>query len=145
MIRDCFTDWSPLPLRLVMGGRLACHGFVKLSSRRGHENIVSLLRQTGAPLPEAAGWAVGLYEFFGGLCIVAGVRTRLNAQIVIGEVAFNLANALRRGGYPVPLPGGEPLPDTERSLFYGACALSLLATGPGRLSCDRAAGRRLGG
>jgi putative oxidoreductase len=134
-------DWAPLPLRLVMGGGLAYHGFVKLSSRRGHENIVSMLQQMGVPSSDLAGWGVGAFEFFGGLAFIAGIRTRAMAGVVVGEVVWNLLSALRHGGYPTPLPGGDPLPGVERSCFYGACSTVLLMTGGGRLSVDRAAGR----
>jgi putative oxidoreductase len=134
-------DWIPLPLRLVTGGFLAYHGFVKLSSRRGHENIVFMLKQMGMPASDLMGWAVGGFEFFGGLALVAGIRTRATAGVVVGEVVVNLLNALRHGGFPTPLPGGQPLPGVESSCFYGSCSTVLLMTGGGKLSVDQARSR----
>jgi putative oxidoreductase len=130
------ADWGPVPTRLVVGGGLAYHGFPKLFSKRGHENIVSMLKTMGVPEPELAGWAVGLVEFFGGLAIAAGARTKFVSALIYGEVVINLLAALARGGFPQPLPGCQPLPGVESSLFYGAGSLSLMLTGPGPCSVD---------
>jgi putative oxidoreductase len=134
MIRNPATRaaWAPLPVRLATGGGLAYHGFPKLFTRSGHENIVYLLRESGTPAPELVSWPVGCLEFFGGLALMAGYRVRPVAGAVLGMVAFNFASQLRRGGLPAPLPGGQPLPDTEASAFYGGCSLSLFLTGAGR-------------
>src|SRR5919202_314912 len=121
MIRDRATSssWAPVPVRVVTGGGLAYHGFPKLFTRFGHENIVHLLRESGAPLPEIVAWPIGCLEFFGGLALVAGYRVRPGSALVFGMVGYNLFTELRRGGLPAPLPGGQPLPDTESSAFYG--------------------------
>ncbi len=114
------------PIRLVVGAGLAYHGYPKLFSAKGHENIVSMLTQMGMPLAEASGWAVGLLEFVGGIMLVAHRRTRLLSAVVLGEVIVNLAVAAARGGFPEPLPGAQPLPGWESSSFYGAGALTVL-------------------
>jgi putative oxidoreductase len=127
-------SWAPVPIRLAAGGGLAYHGFPKLFTRFGHENIVHLLRESGTPLPELAAWPVGCLEFFGGLAIMSGYRVRPVAAAVFGMIVMNFGTQLRRGGLPAPLPGGQPLPNTEAGAFYGACSLSLLLTGAGRLA-----------
>jgi putative oxidoreductase len=53
---------------------------------------------------------------------------------VLGTIVVNFATMARSGGLPSPLPGGQPLPGAEASSFYGACTLSLLLSGPGRLA-----------
>ena len=123
---------APFPVRLATGAGLAYHGFPKLFTRAGHENIVHLLRETGTPAPELAAWPVGCLEFFGGLALIAGYQVRPVAGAVLGMVAFNMLTDIRRGGLPEPLPGGQPLPGIEASSFYGGCSLSLFLTGPGR-------------
>jgi putative oxidoreductase len=123
------TTW---PIRLVVGAGLAYHGAPKLFTARGHENISSMLTQMKIPLPELAGWGVGVIEFAGGVALLANWRTRVVAGLVVGEVVANLASAAARGGFPVPLPGGQPLPGWEASFFYGAGALTLLLAAPQR-------------
>jgi putative oxidoreductase len=139
---------AALPIRLILGGGLMYHGAPKLFTARGHENIVSLLEGMGVPRAEAAAWAVGAFEFFGGLALLTGRRVRLVSSLVAGQVALNLLAALRRGAFPEPLPGGQPLPGVEDSLFYGLGSLSLLLghddrPGNGRSWARRALARRL--
>lgn len=114
------------PIRLVVGSGFAYHGTPKLFTRKGHENISSMLATIGVPLPEAAGWAVGALEFFGGLALVFRKQTKLAAAVVVGEVIINLTTAALRGGFPEPIPGGQPLPGWESSSFYGGGALTVL-------------------
>jgi putative oxidoreductase len=128
---------AQLPIRLAVGGGLIYHGAPKLFSARGHENIVSMLKAMGVPQSDLAGWVVGGIEFFGGLALISGTRVRTVSSVVLGMVAFNLGAVFRRGGYPQPLPGGQPLPGVEDSCFYGGGALSLLLAGAGKASTDR--------
>jgi putative oxidoreductase len=139
-VQGNLDEWAPVPIRLVSGAGLMYHGAPKLFSRRGHENIVHLLKETGAPDPELTSWGVGALEFFGGLCLVLGVRTRPIAAVVCSTVVFNLAHALRQGGWPDPLPGCQPLPHVEDSFFYGGCTAALVLSGPGRLAVQAAVG-----
>jgi putative oxidoreductase len=131
-VRGTKPDWAPLPLRAVTGCGLAYHGRPKLFSRNGHANIVSLLRASGAPAPEITSWAVGSLEFFGGLALVAGVKVRPVAGLVLGMTLVNVVNYVRLGGLPEPLPGCQPLPGMEDSAFYAGCSLALILLGPGR-------------
>jgi putative oxidoreductase len=126
------SEWAPLPIRLAAGGAVAYHGSLKLTSRFGHDNIVSLIKQLGLPLPELSGWATGVLEVSIGLAYIGGVRVRTFGGLGVGVVVTNLLMALRRGGFPQPLPGGDPLPGVERSLLFGGCSLALMLSGPGR-------------
>jgi putative oxidoreductase len=134
-----------LPVRLAVGGGLTYHGYPKLFSGRGHQNIVSMLKQMGVPFPDAAGWAVGVVEFGGGLALIAGACTRLVSAVVVGEVAINLVAAWARHGFPQPLPGCQRLPGVEDSCFYGTGSLATLLAGGGPCSVDTWWRRRRGG
>ncbi|MEV0673087.1 DoxX family membrane protein [Mycobacterium sp. NPDC050441] len=129
-----WRDWAPLPLRLFLGGGLILHGGIKLFTSGGHANIAYLVGQLGVPFAGATGWVVGLVEFGGGIGILLGVFFRLatvaNALNVAGLLVFGFV----AGGIPAPLPGGDPLPGFREALLILAGLLSLLLSGPGRLS-----------
>jgi putative oxidoreductase len=124
-MRACSPRGIADPIRLVVGSGFAYHGAPKLFTAKGHENITKMLTDMGVPLPEAAGWGVGVLEFFGGLALVFRKRTKLAAAVVVGEVVINLITAAVRGGFPEPIPGGQPLPGWESSFFYGGGALTV--------------------
>jgi len=141
-----------LLLRLSVGGTLMAHGYPKLFGgpdkkapepfakalgpnwqtaieRGGPEGFATGLESTGVPYPLAGAYASGITEFFGGLALVLGFKTRLVALPII----FNLGVAIWKahwqkgfygeGGYELPL-----------SLAVSAATLKL--TGPGAISVD---------
>lgn len=128
--------YAPLPLRIFFGLHLAYHGFPKLFSQRGQASFIHILEGMGVPLPSVMVWVIGGLEFGGGLMLLTGALTRLMATVVAGEVIINIVGALIRGGFPEPLPGGDPLPDYQMSLAYLAGMLSLIAAGPGEYAID---------
>jgi uncharacterized membrane protein YphA (DoxX/SURF4 family) len=129
-------DWAPVPIRAVVGGGLAYHGAPKIFTSSGHQNIVSMLREMDVPQPDLMGWVVGALELFGGLALLAGVRVRGVSASILGEVVVNVLNGVRRGAFPQPLPGQQPLPAYEASFFYGCCSVALMLAGAGKLSVD---------
>lgn len=135
-------DWAPIPIRAVLGGGLVYHGAPKLLTCSGHEDIVSMLRKMDVPQSDIMGWVVGAVELFGGIALLAGAKVRWVSALVAGQAAISILSGVRRGGFPRPLPGGQPLPGYEASFFYTACSLALTISGAGRLSVDRLRGKR---
>lgn len=129
-------EWTPLPLRLVLGAGLAWHGGIKLFAAGGHANISHLIAALGMPYPELLGWLTGVIEFAGGLGMLLGAWMRLSAGINAANVAALLMLAAWRGGIPSPLPGGDPLPHAEFAALILAGTLTLTLTGGGRWSVD---------
>lgn len=129
-----WREWAPLPLRLFLGGGLILHGGIKLFATGGHANIAYLVGQLGVPFADAVGWLVGVIEFGGGLGILLGVFFRLATSVNALNVAGLLVFGFVAGGIPAPLPGGDPLPGFREALLILAGVVSLLLSGPGRLS-----------
>lgn len=119
-----------LLLRLGVGGVLCFHGFPLLTAG------ASIWKQIGTPmqlLQVSSGHAVWglisvMIQVFGGLAIVIGLFTRASALLAAIVIGFSLGQFIAQGQ-----PWLETLVVAQLCL---AC-LSLVFTGPGRLSIDR--------
>ena len=127
-------------LRLVLGGLLAGHGAQKLfGSFRGPglEGTSGFMEMLG--LEPGRPWAIlaGLSEFGGGVLTLLGFLNPLGPLGVIGSMAMAAATAHR--GKPIWVTeGGAELPVTNI-----AAATTLILSGPGKWSLDRALGLSL--
>ena len=139
-----WTDWAPLPLRLILGFGLMYHGFPKLFSGSGHGQFVGMLQNIGVPAPGLMAYVVGAVEFFGGLALFLGAFVAIVA-------AFNIVNMLV-AMFSVHLPhgfnfmnvtgmsDGGPvfgMPGYEVNLLYIAGLAALALGGAGAYSIDR--------
>jgi putative oxidoreductase len=141
-----------LLLRLVAGGTLMVHGYPKLFGgpgkqapqvlttalgsnypeaveRGGPRNTGRFFESIGIPQPYAGAYLSGLGEFFGGLAIVLGLKTRPAAAVAI----FDLAVAIRKVHWKTGFygEGGYEFP-----MLLAMNAASLMLTGPGAISLD---------
>ena len=148
------ADVGLLVLRVVVGGIFVAHGFPKLfggpgtpispgaaqylgegfeqSVQRGSPpNFARVVQRIGAPEPTALAWFVACLEFFGGIMLAIGWLTRVVAFLLAGEMAVAIRKVhwqnglIGQGGFELPLA------------MLGAC-LTLVGTGPGRISIDGA-------
>ena len=67
--RKSSSNWI-LPLRLVIGFGFAAHGYAKLS--RGPASFGRILEGMGVPEPNLVAWTTSVFEFIGGVSIIAG-------------------------------------------------------------------------
>ncbi|MGM0577678.1 MAG: DoxX family protein [Myxococcota bacterium] len=119
------VDAGLLLLRLWFGLNLAlAHGLGKVSDLEAFTSQVAHMGVNGAELlaPLAA-----LAEFMGGLLVAAGLLTRPAALAVL----INMLVAA------LVIHLDDPYSKKEFALAYGMVALTLVATGPGRISLDR--------
>lgn len=125
-----FESFGPFVNRLMLGGGIfTLHGWGKMADfwnylvygqSWGFIELVSFM-----PILPPVLWAIAatLGEFFAGLAVLIGYRTRWGAA-VIGIIMIVAILG-------VQLPGGDSI---ELPLVYLALAISLILTGPGRLS-----------
>ena len=147
-----FRSLGLLLLRINVGGILMAHGYPKLfggpdtkvpetplkllgpnwrtfTENSGPRQFAAGLEKMGVPYPVAAAYVSGSAEFFGGMALLLGLKTRLAAMLVIGNLAVAIWKVHWKNGFFGE--GGFELP---LSLATGAATLKL--TGPGAISVD---------
>jgi putative oxidoreductase len=130
-------ELAPIPVRAIVGGGLAYHGYPKIFTADGHASFLYIMKGMGVPFPEFLSWVIGGLEFFGGLLLFSGTFVSLVALLIVIEMAANLITALLNGGFPPPLNPNQPLPGYEQTLLYLFGALALFIAGSGGFSVTR--------
>ena len=133
MTRSRFGRWLSAPsdaalgllvLRVTFGLSLAlAHGLPKLLNPA---RFIGGLAKRDFPLPEVFGWAAIGAELGGGLLLAIGLLTKPAAALVLITMAVAVLDA----------HAGDPFREKELAIAYGAVALALLLTGPGRWALD---------
>ncbi|UYN99041.1 MAG: DoxX family protein [Devosia sp.] len=126
-----------LALRVATGLLLVPHGAQKLFGALGGGGVAgtaTFLESVGYSNGTFLAVLIGVVEFFGGLCLAAGIFTRPVALAVLvfmlNAVLFHLKNGFfwTAAGYEYPL-------------FWGVAALFFLVRGGGAYSLDHKLGR----
>jgi len=114
--------FGPLSIRILVGVALIAHGWPKISDIPGTQGFFGNI---GLP-PELA-IVIALLEVVGGFAILFGILTRIAAGLFIVEmISTTLKVKLSKG-----FIGGF-----ELDLLIMAICISLLITGPGRISIE---------
>jgi putative oxidoreductase len=126
-----WNEWASLPLRLILGFGFAYHGYPKLFG--GHDMFVGMLTNLGIPAPGLMAWLVGLFEFSGGLLLIAGAFVGIISilgivNMLVAMFTFHLPNGFNFMASP---------PGYEVNLLYIAGFVALVLGGAGTLSVDR--------
>jgi putative oxidoreductase len=136
-------NWSPIPLRAVLGFGFVYHGFPKLFSAAGHDMFVGMLQGIGVPLPEMTAWFVGMVELAGGLALLAGALTSVAGLVLIVNMLVALLTVhLPQGFNFIHITGMSEagpqfgMPGYEVPLLYVAGLAALVVSGPGPFSVD---------
>ena len=127
-------EYGILLLRLVVGLTFAGHGAQKLFGwfgGGGPAGTAGFFSSLGYRGPSAMAVVAGLSELGGGLFFAAGLLTPLAALALV----VVLLNAIATVVWPKGFLGGF-----EFEVTLLTVALAVVATGPGRLSLDRAIG-----
>lgn len=129
-------QWVPLLIvRIVLGAMFAQSGYGKLF--KGHDGVVTFFTQLGIPFPTLNAWIVGSVEFFGGLCLIVGLGTRIFSLML----SFTMLIATLTSVLP-DLKKDEKYHNLS-DLFFVPEVLAMLMllwlvfSGPGLLSVDR--------
>ena len=123
MLYGKLAQYGPLPIRILAGIAFIIHGLPKLSNVAGTEQFFANM----IGLPAAMALPVGLLEVIGGIALLVGVLTRIASILFIIEmIGSTIVAKLSRG-----FIGGY-----ELGLLLIAISISLLLTGPGRISVE---------
>src|SRR5919199_3586168 len=123
MVYEKLAQYGPFPLRILAGIAFIIHGLPKLSNIAGTEdffaNMIGLLAAMALP--------IGLLEVIGGIALLLGALTRIASILFIIEMIGSTIVAKLSKGFV----GGY-----ELDLLLMAISISLLLTGPGRISIE---------
>ncbi|HEY6537175.1 MAG TPA: DoxX family protein [Candidatus Nitrosocosmicus sp.] len=122
-IIDKVREFSPLPLRIIIGITFIIHGLPKLV---GVGKTQGFFGHMGLP-PELA-LPIALLEVIGGIVLICGILTRITSILLIIEMIGAIFTAKISKGFV----GGY-----ELDLLLIFIAISLLISGPGRISIER--------
>jgi putative oxidoreductase len=144
-----WSQWVPLPLRLIIGIGFMAHGWAKLG--RGPSGFAKLLTQIGAPLPETTAWVSTFVELLGGLAILVGAFVKVvSVPLIVMMLVAMFTVHLKYGFSSINTIGLTPNgpqfgpPGYEVNLPYIAGLPSLILGGAGALSIDRLLSRKRG-
>jgi putative oxidoreductase len=123
MVYEKLAQYGPLPIRILAGIAFIIHGLPKLSDIAGTEDFFANM----VGLPAAMALPIGLLEVIGGIALLVGALTRIASILLIIEmIGSTIVAKLSRG-----FVGGY-----ELDLLLMAISISLLLTGPGRISVE---------
>jgi putative oxidoreductase len=118
--------YGSLPIRIVAGITFVAHGLPKFENIAGTQGFFGSI---GLP-PELA-LPVGLLEVIGGIFLLVGVVTRISAALFIIDMIGAIVLVRLPDGFVDGFVDGYEL----ESLLI-ATSVSLLITGPGRISVE---------
>lgn len=130
-MKDQWNDLGRVWLRILIGTGTATHGFAKIFGG-GMEGFAQGVAQMGFPLPIVFAWAAALSEFAGGICIAAGVGTRVAASFVFCTMAVALFIYHRQ----------DPFSVKELAYLYWTASGALILLGGGRYTLERVIRKR---
>jgi len=133
-LRDDFRNLGLLWLRILMGSGIAFHGYGKILGG-SMDGFAQLVDQMGFPYPVLFAWGAASSEFLGGICIAAGLFTRVAAFFIF--VTMSVAAFIKHGM--------DPFKVKELALAYWTMAGTLFLTGAGKFSLDWIVFRRFSG
>ena len=120
---------GPFPIRILSGIAFIVAGLPKLENISANQGFFSSLG-----LPHELVLPIALLEVIGGIFLIVGVLTRITAAILIIEMIGAALVVWLSPGF-----AGGPLIKQSAiltSLLLAAISVSLLLTGPGRISIE---------
>lgn len=124
-----YSDWAPLPIRLVMGSAFIAYGYPKITDIAGTAEGFATME---IPFASIFGPIVAVVEFIGGICLLLGILTRYWGLLLAIEMTVTTLGVKIPQGASFIGGGGYDL-----DLIFLASALALVLLGGGRLSIDK--------
>jgi putative oxidoreductase len=114
--------YGPFPIRILAGITFITHGLPKFEDITGTQGFFGSIG-----LPPELVLPIGILEVIGGIALIIGVLTRIAAALLIIDMIGAIILVKLSDGFV----GGY-----EFELLLIAISLSLLLTGPGRISIE---------
>jgi putative oxidoreductase len=114
--------YGPFPIRILAGITFIAHGLPKFEDIAGTQSFFGSIG-----LPPELVLLIGLLEVIGGISLIIGVLTRIAAALLIIDMIGAIILVKLSKGFV----GGY-----EFELLLIAISVSLLLTGPGRISIE---------
>ena len=138
-VLDLLQPWLLLGVRLYWGIQFAQTGWGKLHSL---DHVTEFFMSLNLPMPHITAIFVANVEFAGGLLLILGLFSRLNALVLFGNMTVAYWTADREAfGHFFNDPGKFYAADPYTFWF---AALLILIFGPGAFALDTLLSRQLG-
>jgi putative oxidoreductase len=124
--------------RVLLSLGFVWSGFLKLLDPAA---AATGMANQGLPLPALFAWLAILIEFFGGLALLLGIRTRPVALLFIAYVIIATAIAHRFWEFTGPAYAANRI-NFEKNIAWIGGILMVWVTGPGRYALDAWADER---
>lgn len=125
MYQEKISAFAPFPIRIMAGIAFILHGLPKFQDLLGTQGFFA---SVGIPADMAI--LIGLLEVVGGILLIVGLVTRIAAILFIIEMIC--AILIVKAGNGFMGQGGF-----EVDLLLMSIAISLVLSGPGRVSIER--------
>ncbi len=119
------SNFAPLPIRVVAGILFIAHGLPKFENIQGVQGFIG-----SAGIPQELALPIALLEVIGGIALLLGILTRITSILFAIQMAAIILLMKSSGG----LTGEESY---ELELLLMVISISLLLSGPGRVSIER--------
>ncbi|MDP8906315.1 MAG: DoxX family protein [Thermoproteota archaeon] len=122
---DKLSSFAPLPIRIMMGIAFIIHGLPKFADIEGFQGYFA-----SAGIPPELALPLALLEVIGGIALIVGIATRIASILFMVEMIGAIIMVKASTGFAVG--GGY-----ELDLLLMSIAISLLISGPGRISIEK--------
>jgi putative oxidoreductase len=127
VIKPKLMHFGPLPIRILAGTAFIIHGYPKFGNISGIQGFMGSLG-----VPGELALPLAILETLGGVLLILGVLTRVSGILLAIEMTLTSLIVKLEGGFL----GGQGQPGFEVDLLLMAMVISLVITGPGRVSIE---------
>src|SRR3984957_14125514 len=135
------AQWSPIPLRLIVGSGFMQRGFAKLF--KGPDTFAAILQGMSVPAPHLMAWLTILTELLGGIAVLLGAFVTIVSVPMVAVLLVAMLKVHLQYGFSsikllsVAATGAKFGPvGYEVILLYIACLAALVIGGSGPFAID---------
>jgi putative oxidoreductase len=130
-------SFAALVLRVIVGYIFIHHGYPKLFKKDfGPKGFAGVLKNLNIPLSLFFSYAAGITEFFGGVLLILGILTRLDALLIAIVMVVAMWKVKFKTGLLTKVMESGRAGGYELDLALFASAVALFVSGGGTFSID---------